>query len=79
MVYCNLCGEVEMDENISAIFDDNGNKINPDLIPKPSLCVSCKRAGMPGEEEILCALTSADQQDGEGFQCDAYEPKEMNA
>ena len=68
-----------MDENISGIFDDDGNKINPDLIPKPSLCVSCRKDGMPGEEEILCALTRADQQTEEEFQCYAYEPKGMYA
>ena len=79
MAYCNLCGEIEMDENMSGIFDDDGNNINPDLIPKPSLCVSCKKDGIPGEEGILCVLTRADQQDEEEFQCYAYEPKGMNA
>ena len=68
-----------MDRNISGIYDDNGNELNVDLIPKPSLCVSCKKDGLSGEEDILCSLTRADQQDGEGFQCYAYEPKEMNA
>ena len=68
-----------MDENICGIFDDDGNKINPDLIPKPSLCVSCKKDGMSGEEEILCALTRADQQGEEEFQCCAYEPKGKDA
>ena len=66
-----------MDENISGIIDDDGNKINPDLIPKSSLCVSCKKDGRPGEEEIFCALTRADQQGKEEFLCYAYEPKGM--
>ena len=79
MVYCNLSGEVEMNENLSGIFDDDGNKISPDLIPKPSLCVSCRKDGMAGEEEILCALTRSDQQGEEEFQCYAYEPKERHA
>ena len=68
-----------MDENISGIFDDDGNRINPDLIPKPSLCVSCKKDGLPGEEEILCALTRADQQGEQEFQGYAYESKGMDA
>jgi len=57
-------------------FDDDGTEINPDLTPKPCLCVTCKKDGPPGKEEILCNLTRADQQ-GEGeFRCEAYEPKE---
>ena len=57
-------------------MNDDGTEINPDLVPKPDLCVSCKKDGQLGEEEILCNLTRADQQ-GEGeFRCEAYEPKE---
>jgi hypothetical protein len=57
------------------IFDDDGNEINPDLIPKPDLCVSCKKDALGGEEEMLCNLNRAGQQ-GEGtFRCYAYEPK----
>ena len=65
-----------MDENICGIFDDDGNKINPDLLPQPDLCVSCKKDGLPGKEEILCVLTRADQEGEEEFRCYAYEPKE---
>jgi len=65
-----------MDDNGPKYFDDNGTEINPDLIPKPDLCVSCRKDRSPGKEEILCNLTRADQQ-GEGeFHCEAYEPKE---
>ena len=66
-----------MTNNFNGIYDDDGNKINPDLIPKPSLCVSCRKDGMPGEEEILCALNRADQQNEEDFECGAFEPKEF--
>ncbi|MBC8481592.1 MAG: hypothetical protein H8D47_02900 [Planctomycetes bacterium] len=39
-------------------------------------CVSCKKDGQLGEEEILCNLTRADQQGEEEFHCEAYGPKE---
>lgn len=58
------------------LFDDDGNEINPDLIPKPSLCVSCKKDGDPSEE-LLCQLTRADQQDEDEFECFAFEEKSI--
>ncbi len=51
-----------MGEHGPKYFDDDGTEINPDLIPKPDLCISCKKDGQPGEEETLCNLTRADQQ-----------------
>ncbi len=59
-------------------FDDDGTEINPDLIPKPDLCITCKKDGQPGEEEILCNLTRADQQGEEEFICEAYEPRDVD-
>jgi hypothetical protein len=56
-------------------FHDDGTEFNPDLIPKPALCVSCKKDGAGGEEDILCNLNRADQQDKPEFTCYAYEPK----
>lgn len=65
-----------MVEDKPKYFDDEGNEINPGLIPKPDLCITCKKDGQ-SREEILCNLTRADQQ-GEGeFRCDTYEPKEQ--
>ena len=65
-----------MNDDQPKYFDDDGTEINSDLVPKPDLCVSCRKDGSPGKEEILCNLTRADQQ-GEGeFHCEAYEPKE---
>jgi len=58
----------------SGFFHDDGTEINPDLITKPSLCVSCRKDGDPNEE-VLCTLTRADQQGEEDFQCFAFEPK----
>jgi hypothetical protein len=47
----------------SGLFRDDGTRINPDLIVKPSLCVSCAKGDDPGEY-ILCTLNRA----GEGGQ-----------
>jgi len=65
-----------MEENKPKYFDDDGTEINPDLISKPDLCITCKKDGMSGEEEILCNLTRADQQGEDEFICEAYEQKE---
>jgi hypothetical protein len=57
-------------------FDDDGTELNPDLIPKPALCISCaKDDACDPEEEILCNLNRLDQQDEPEFKCYAYEPK----
>lgn len=65
-----------MDENIPKFFFDDGTEINPDLIPKPSLCISCRKDGLSGEEEILCILNRMDQMGEEEFECGAYEKKQ---
>ena len=65
-----------MDENKPKYFDDDGTEINPNLTPKPDLCITCKKDKLSGEEEILCNLTRADQQGEEEFYCEAYEPGE---
>lgn len=54
-------------------FDDAGNELNPDLAPKPSLCVSCAKDEDPSEE-VLCNLNRLGQDEGE-FRCAAYAPK----
>lgn len=65
-----------MDDNIPKFFFDDGTEVNPDLLPKPSLCISCKRDGLPGEEDMLCTLNRMDQMGDEEFQCGVYEAKE---
>ncbi|MHC4538865.1 MAG: hypothetical protein ACYS74_03675 [Planctomycetota bacterium] len=65
-----------MDEDEPQYFDDDGTETNPDLIPKPDLCVTCRKDKWVGKEETLCILTRADQQGQEEFHCDAYEPRE---
>lgn len=55
-------------------FREDGTPMNPDIIAKPSLCVSCRKDRDP-DEEILCTLTRADQQGEETFGCFAFESK----
>ena len=62
------------DKPKSGFFRDDGTEINPSLIVKPSLCVSCKKDDYI-EEEILCILNRADQQGEKKFECHAYESK----
>ena len=57
-------------------YDDDGSEMNPDLIPKPSLCLTCAKDEMVGEEQVLCNLTRLDQQGEDEFHCEAYEPKD---
>ncbi len=64
----------ETPDNSGARFiRDDGSEINPELVPKPSLCVTCKKDSNPNEE-ILCTLTRADQEGEVKFICHAYEP-----
>jgi len=63
------------DDDISDFYDDDGNKLNPDLVPKPGLCLICKHDNDP-KQEILCTLNRLDQADEEGeFHCGEFEPK----
>ena len=56
------------------IFDDHGNEINPNLYPKPALCLSCLKDEMK-YEEVLCNLNRYDQRNSKDFKCFAYENK----
>jgi len=55
-------------------FDDDGNELNPDLFPMPTLCLSCKKKD-DKKEEVVCNLTRMDQNGEEEFICFAYENK----
>ena len=46
------------------------------LTDKPSLCISRKRDGLPGEEDVLCTLNRMDQMGDDEFKCYAYEEKD---
>jgi hypothetical protein len=57
-------------------FDDDGNELNPDLVPKPALCVACRNDEADDEMEVvLCNLTRLDQEVGREFVCHAFVPK----
>ena len=60
-------------EQYGGFYDDNGNAINPDLFPKPQLCMGCRKNDLGGMEEILCTLNRMDQKDSDEFICGAYE------
>ena len=64
-----------MAEYVPKYYEDDGTEVNPDLIVKLDLCITCKKNGLSGEEEILCNLTRADQQGQDEFVCEAYELK----
>lgn len=65
----------KMDDSIPKYFDDDRTEVNPDLVLKPDLCITCKKDDQAGKEEILCNLTRADQQGEDEFYCEAYEEK----
>jgi hypothetical protein len=59
----------------SGYYNDDGTELNDDLVPKPGLCLTCRKDNAGGKEEILCVLTRNDQKDDGDFECGAYEPK----
>jgi len=61
-------------KELHGFFNDDGTPMNPDLVPKPALCVMCKHDGDPNQE-IPCMLNRMDQQSEDDFKCDAYQPK----
>ncbi|MBN2012037.1 hypothetical protein JW960_22100 [candidate division KSB1 bacterium] len=63
-----------MDDEIDGFYLDDGTKINPNLVPKPGLCVTCANDDDAIEPE-LCILTRIDQMEDNDFKCYAYEPK----
>jgi len=63
-----------MQNEINGIYDDNGNKINPGLMPIPGLCTICKSYHTEDwEENILCNLNRYDQRNEKDFSCGAFE------
>ena len=66
-----------MENEIDGFYLDDGTKVDPNLIPKPSLCISCIKDDDPSEE-VLCTLTRIDQRDDPEFKCYAYRPKQIS-
>lgn len=57
---------------MSPYYDDDGTEVFPDMIPKPGLCLVCKKDNDP-HEEVLCNLSRLDQSNDEEFKCYAFE------
>ena len=53
-------------------FDDDGTEVNPNLLPKPQLCIGCIK-GSDSNENLLCNLNWLDQRNDKEFICYAYE------
>ncbi len=53
-------------EEINGYFTDDGNPLNPDLIPKPGLCLVCRKDSDP-YEEIFNNLNRLDQRNQDKF------------
>jgi hypothetical protein len=64
-------------DEISGYYNDDGSKINPELVVKPALCLSCRHDDELSQE-ILCNLTRMDRQDATDFICGAYERKTIS-
>lgn len=58
----------------TGFYRDDGTPVNPDLIPKPGLCLTCRHDEDPGQH-IPCTLNSMDQQKEDDFICEAYEER----
>lgn len=62
----------------SGYFDDDGNKLNPDLVNKPGLCLLCAKDEDP-HELVECNLNRLGQADEkEEFKCGAFKPKKRS-
>lgn len=59
---------------IAGFFDDDGYEINPALINKPSICLTCVKDDNP-HEVLLCNMNRYDQRDEKKFKCYAYEKR----
>ena len=63
------------DDTVSGYYDDNGNKLNPDLITKPGLCLLCANDENP-QELVMCNLNRLDQADEQDeFRCEAFKAR----
>jgi hypothetical protein len=57
-------------------FNDDGTRLDPELIVKPGLCTTC----IHDEDEsqyVLCTLTRFDNEDDKEFICYSYQKKEI--
>ena len=52
-------------------YDDDGNELDPSILPIPRMCLMCDKKDEP-EEEILCNLNRLDQRGKRPFKCAAF-------
>jgi hypothetical protein len=61
-------------KEINGFYDDDGNKIDPESLPVPGLCVICKKHQIDDwDENVLCTLNRLDQRNEADFNCGAFE------
>lgn len=61
---------------INGLYNDDGTKVDPNLVPVPGLCIICKKYQMDDwEENLFCLMNRNDQRDSDDFQCGAFEKK----
>jgi hypothetical protein len=61
-------------KEINGFYDDNGNKIDPESLPVPGLCVICKKHQVDDwDENVLCTLNRLDQRNEDNFKCGVFE------
>ncbi len=59
---------------MNGLFDDDGNKIDPQDIPIPDLCKICKSYQINDwDENLLCLMNRSDQRHNDTFICGAFE------
>lgn len=77
--YCEYCDmpPFPKQEFLWGLYDDDGNKIEPESVPVLSLCLICKSyASGDWEENLLCLMNRSDQKDDPEFECGAFEKAE---
>ncbi|MGD9931443.1 MAG: hypothetical protein AB7U05_15580 [Mangrovibacterium sp.] len=64
----------QRDPSASGFFDDDGNPVNPELIPVPGLCIICKRYQEEDwNENMFCQHNRYNQRNNPDFKCGAFE------
>lgn len=67
-------GEKWSPEEINGFYDDDGNKVDPDSVAVPGLCVICKKYQIDDwDENLLCLMNRFDQRNDADFICGVFE------
>lgn len=74
--YCEFCEQPPTANQVfyNGFYNDDGEKIDPESVPIPSLCLICKSYHTDDwEENLLCLMNRFDQKDNDEFRCGAFE------